>query len=317
MATAPRATCPSPFASGPLVSGAPDAILIAARTLHFAAACLLFGAPAFFLYAAPDASGRRLDWPRALVIGAALLAAVSGVVWVGRQAAAMSGDPADALRPAAVLAMLTDTSLGRIWIERLALLALMLVFGLVLPALRRRLLWGAMSGLGGAALALLAWTGHGGADEGAGGAIHAAADVVHLLAAGLWLGALPPLLVLAFGPAARAARGLAAFSGVGPGAVAVLIASGLVNAWFLVGPGALPHLLASSYDRLLTAKLAVFAAMLGLAALNRLKLTGAIERQGAAALPALRASLLVETLLGLAVLALVAVLGVEAPPTSL
>ena len=45
-------------------------------------------------------------------------------------------------------------------------------------------------------LASLAWAGHGAATPGAAGDLHLAADVLHLLAAGLWLGTLPPLVLL-------------------------------------------------------------------------------------------------------------------------
>lgn len=294
-----------------------DAILLAARTAHFAAACLLFGAPAFFLYGGPDVSSRRRDWPRATVIAAALAALISGVVWLARQAAVMSGDPADAMRASAIAAVLADTGLGHVWIGRLAALVVALAISLTVPASRSRWLWLILSGLAAGDLAALAWVGHGAADEGPAGMVHVIADAAHLLAAGLWLGALPPLLIMAWGPADRAARSLAAFSGVGPAAVAVLVASGLINAGFLVGLAALPHLLASAYGRLLAMKLVLFSAMLALAALNRLHITAAVERDGAAALPALRLSLLLETILGLAVLTLVAAMGVTAPPTSL
>lgn len=129
-------------------------------------------------------------------------------------------------------------------------------------------------------------------------------------------GFVPVLLVLAFGPPPRAARALAAFSGVGPALVAVLVATGLVNGWLLVGWGPLAALAGSPYVRLLAIKLVLFAGMLALAALNRLRLTAAVAREAEAALPALRASLAIETALGLAVLAVVAALGVTAPPTS-
>ncbi|KAK0338878.1 hypothetical protein LTR94_036782, partial [Friedmanniomyces endolithicus] len=47
-----------------------------------------------------------------------------------------------------------------------------------------------------AALATLAWNGHGAASEGSTGWLHLTADILHLLAAGLWVGALFGLLLL-------------------------------------------------------------------------------------------------------------------------
>ena len=45
-------------------------------------------------------------------------------------------------------------------------------------------------------LASLAWAGHGGATPGRPGDLHLAADMLHLLAAGAWLGTLIPLALL-------------------------------------------------------------------------------------------------------------------------
>ncbi len=45
-------------------------------------------------------------------------------------------------------------------------------------------------------LASLAWAGHGAATPGPPGDLHLTADFFHLLAAGLWLGTLPPLILL-------------------------------------------------------------------------------------------------------------------------
>jgi putative copper resistance protein D len=77
----------------------------------------------------------------------------------------------------------------------------------------------------------------------------------------------------------------------------------------------------SLYGQLLFAKLALFAAMLGLAALNRFRLTPRFEASIAAAdhrgaLGALRASLRVETTCIVAILALVAWLGTLEPPAA-
>lgn len=288
-------------------------ILIAARWAHVAAACLMAGGPAMRLLAGPEqrtgrGAGARFGW-----LAAAAVALASGVAWAAAQAGQMSGEPADALRPAAVAEVLTGTAVGHVWILRLAILAASLAIGLA-PVGRRRLWLQAIVGI--IALASLAWTGHGAADEGWRGGVHLASDAAHLAAAGLWLGALPVLLSLAFGRPEPATSALARFSGVGPALVAVLTATGLVNAWLLVGWRPLGALAASGYARLLAIKLILFAAMLGLAAVNRLRLTAAVAEDGEAALPLLRVSLAVETALGLGVLAVVAVLGLQAPPTS-
>jgi copper resistance protein D len=94
--------------------------------------------------------------------------------------------------------VLRETVFGRIWLVRLGL-------SLVLSAL----LWlgwrqqprreGAMLKIGGTLLAgsyavTLAWTGHALSNAGADRYVHLASDVMHLLAAGAWVGALPGLV---------------------------------------------------------------------------------------------------------------------------
>ena len=179
------------------------------------------------------------------------------------------------------------------------------------------------------ALSTLAWTGHGAADEGALGWLHLGADITHLLAAGIWIGALCGLCLLIFRSATRMAaehihlshRALDGFARVGSIVVGLLIVSGLVNSWILIGPSKLGALFTTLYGILLLGKLLLFGAMLLLAAANRFFLTpalaAALERgEGAAAVGALRRSLLIESSCAIAILALVAWLGLLAPPAS-
>jgi putative copper resistance protein D len=72
----------------------------------------------------------------------------------------------------------------------------------------------------------------------------------------------------------------------------------------------------------LVGKLALFAAMLGLAAANRFRLTPALAAGLASgspdqALNALRKSVLIESAAALAVIVLVSILGTLAPPSSM
>lgn len=179
------------------------------------------------------------------------------------------------------------------------------------------------------ALGTLAWTGHGAMDEGAIGWVHLAADILHLLASGAWVGALVGLILLVFRSAARVDaahlslthRALHGFGTVGTIVVGTIVLTGLANAWVLVGIGNVATLATTLYGQLLLAKLALFAAMLGLASVNRFRLTLAFERSIASgdhdeALGALRASLAVETTCVVAILGLIAWLGTLAPPAS-
>ncbi len=157
--------------------------------------------------------------------------------------------------------------------------------------------------------------------------VHIGSDAAHLLAAGAWLGGLVPLGFILLGytmtdrgpsPIVDVDRILLRFSSMGYVAVATLIASGLINSWFLIG--SVSNLLETLYGQILLGKLALFAAMLALAAANRFWLVpGMIEtRAGASGVPPvwlgrLRYHVLGEQFLGLMILLAVSVLGTMRP----
>jgi len=176
------------------------------------------------------------------------------------------------------------------------------------------------------AIATLVWTGHAGATEGRTGSLHRLSDIVHMLAAAVWIGGIAAFSWLLFQPLAHqsdaqiriAHRALEQFSRVGTLAVGLIVLTGIINSLSLMG---LPHpyaLFASRYGQLLLIKLALFAAMLVLAGANRWRLTPAL---GAAiangnpvpALRGLRQSLVLETSTVLTILAVVAWMGTLEP----
>lgn len=299
-----------------------DALLAASRAVHFAAVVQLAGLLAFLVLIAPGPA-RRL----CLLAGASLaLALVSDGAWLWAEAATMSGRPlAAAADPAILGTVLGATRFGRVFAIRLALAALLAI---LLPAIRahRRARLAALLAASGL-LGSLAWTGHGAAGEGAGGALHLAANILHLLAAGAWLGGLVPLaLFLAWARRAEDRAAMTAarsatrrFSTLGLLSVGSLLATGIVNTWFLAGTP--PALLGTRYGQLLLVKIGLFLAMVGMAAVNRLRLTPLLlpaprgGRRGTArdALRRLRRNSLVEAALGLAVIAIVGALGTLVP----
>jgi hypothetical protein len=114
---------------------------------------------------------------------------------------------------------------------------------------------------------------------------------------------------------------LAAFSTIGTVLVGLIIATGVINLALLVGVDAIPMLGRSLYGQLLLAKIMLFAAMLGCAAINHFRLTprlgqAADQPATASALAALRRSIAIETALAILVLALVGWLGTLEPPRS-
>ena len=281
--------------------------LIGARWLHEAALLVLFGAAAFPLYAGPGLLAETpgfAAWRRARLTLLALVALIGGAAWLAFTTAGMSGEPADAASPSAWLSTITDTDFGKLWAVRLGLIVVVAAAAW----LRSVPLQAALAGL---ALASLAWTGHGDLPEGALGQAHRLGDVLHLLAAGLWLGALWALAWMAahLPDAAETEQALRRFSGAGQLAVAVLILTGLLNAYAILGD--LTKLLTTAYGRLLDVKLAAFAGMLALAAINRFVLVPRIAAGGD--LRRLRLQIAAEQALGLVVVAIVAAIGTIDP----
>lgn len=301
--------------------------MIAVRFALYGVLGSLFGLSAFGLYRLR--TGKRGDalalkpW----LVALALLGLALSAVQLALLAASMMGAPAWPVDREAVAMLLTGSALGAAWKARMAAL---LVAGLAAVAAGRAAWLGVVAITAGVALSTLAWTGHGAAGEGAPGWAHLVADLLHLLASGAWVGALLGLVLMVTRPAARVDaahltlthRALHGFGLVGTIVVGAIVVTGLVNSWMLIGPGNVPELGATLYGRLLVAKLALFAAMLGLASLNRFRLTPAFERSIAAAdhagaLGALRASLAVEAACAVVILALVGWLGTLEPPGSM
>src|SRR3546814_5892977 len=166
--------------------------------------------------------------------------------------------------------VISGTSIGTIWQVRVAALLLVLYFSIV-GWRRPAFALGSLSVTAAIALAPLAWTGHGAADEGLLGWVHLGADITHLLAAGIWVGAFAALCLLIFRPADRMAvdhinlshRALDGFARIGSIVAGLLILSGVVKSWILVGPSRLGSLFTSLYGALLTAKLLLFGEKIG------------------------------------------------------
>jgi copper resistance protein D len=296
-----------------------EAGLIASRFAHYLAALALFGA-SIFPYVIYGRSVLQPPWVsrklRSLVLAAAALALLSGVAWLAFTAATMTGSPAGVSDPAAIISVLTETSFGNVWIARAAVAALIWAVALI-----RMPRWRAVTALlSGVLVAGLAWTGHTQQYEGTAWLTHSAADMVHLLSAGAWLGGLL-MLSLALRSASSSADAasteiiLRRFSGMGVLAVAMLVASGLINSWYLVGSFA--ALTGTAYGRLLLVKLCLFAGMLVVAASNRFWLVAAVATEEhpkpGGALARLRRHVLAEQILGILIVAIVSALGTMDP----
>lgn len=302
-----------------------EALIIGLRFIQYAGAFVLMGGALFLLRSPPGdgvAGAANLDWPRSMLAtaaGALLVATVAGLV---AQTALLAGSLTAALEPASLQAVFTGMAMGPSSIVRALAAALALV---MLGARLGRRRWLPLLTLGVIATGSLAWMGHGAATEGVGSTPHLVADIVHLLAAAAWIGGLVFFVRLTLaardGEASLEALhdALAGFAGLGSLLVALILMSGLVNSWFLVGLEGTNALMATPYGRLLLLKLALFAVMLVLASANRFYLTPALRAalgdggKGRAAVTALRISLAVETGAAVAVMAAVAWLGRMSP----
>ena len=297
-----------------------DWCIVAARLLQFGPALVLMGSPLFYLYGfksgAAEWLSRRWAWPGVTILSAAALALIGAILWLLTETAMIFSDPG-AFGPDALWTVMTGTGFGRAAFLRAVLIAASIMAWFSLTPGRRS--WITQSVLGTVIVVSFAWTGHGIKDEGVPGLVHAGGDILHLLTAGVWIGALVPLSLLVLRPlhtqsgadARVAYEALERFSGLGPAVVALLVLSGLINTWFLVGPEHVLTMTTAAYGRLLVAKLAFFTAMIGLASANRYRLSprlGLALRQEDRIIPslqALRRSIIAET--GLALLVLFAV----------
>jgi len=308
------------------------------RAVHFAATLLVAGVAIFVVFIVEPAfrgadNGaaiaatvrRRLN--RIAQISLAL-AVISGAAWFDLTAAAMSGKPAaDVFAQGVWWTVLSDTIFGKVWLARFVLACLLAA--LFDPALAERRVkshWikSALVISAAAFAGTLAWAGHAAGGLGAEAIVHPIADVLHLVAAAAWLGALIPLVVLlqAAGlegtPLAIAPTATLRFSNLGIASVATILFTGIVNTWYLVG--SIAALTGTDYGRLLLIKIALFLVMVAIAAVNRLRLTPRIVQDANAtaarqALRQLRRNAAIEAAAGAAILAIVAVLG-TLPPAS-
>jgi copper resistance protein D len=303
--------------------------LIAARAVHYASTISLAGVFAFLCLVAAPAPWPRLRRRHWLIAWASLaVAMLSGAAWLLFGSAQMSGQPiADTLTQGVIGIVLSQTRFGQIWVLRFVIGAVLA--GLLLVPQRWHnwmWRWGGLV-LSAGALASLAWAGHGAATPGRPGDLHLAADILHLLAAGAWVGSLVPFALLlaeagrSGDPAAAATvrRVVVRYSVLAAISVTILFTAGLVNTWFLAG--SVPALLGTAYGRLVLAKITIFATMVIFGAVNLLRMEPRLAAPAAARSPApwtvavghLRQNAVIEAGLGLIVLCIVGLLGILPP----
>ena len=297
-----------------------------ARGGVFAGLALLIGGVVFLLLIARRTSAARLT-RRAVWVGWALLvvATIAALLMQGPYAA--GAGIGDAVKWTVVHDVLR-TRFGHVTEVRLLLLV---VAAVLLPFMssfdRERgvpVWWVAIGGV--AAVMLAATPGYAGHAATGDFTIFAVPlDTIHVLAMSVWLGGLAVLLLAAFGGGFSGGlrRALGTFSRVAFWCVVVLVLSGVFASWRQVG-FSIDGYTHTSYGNILLVKLAIVVALVGLAAVSR----SIVRKHRSAPLNApdsaiaaidertvagLRRSVGFEVVLGLAVLAVTAIL-VNAQP---
>lgn len=317
--------------------------LVVVRDIHLTSSVTVAGVVFFDLLVATPVLRNDARFARAassfqqtaskLLWSSLALSIASAVAWLWVLSAQIAGKTvAEVIADGTAWMVLTQTQFGFAWEIRLLLVCLLAACLLLrLKAQDRRVaawLLVAATLLVVAYLGGLAFAGHGAEGHDFERNIHLAADILHLNAAGLWLGALLPFALLlsqlqrfredSWLVAAAAAAGR--FSTLGVLAVGILLVSGTINAAFLLG--GLHSLIDTAYGRLLLLKLVLFAAMFSLAGINRQRLlprlsAGIETDQTSRSAKQLVRSALVEIALGVAIILVVGLLGITPPATEM
>jgi putative copper resistance protein D len=289
----------------------PHVALALVRLCFDAAAITVYGVSGFVVWIAPKRLGQAIATSsNFLIVAASSLAVLSTIAWLPIEAAMIGESWQSAVDRSTLSTLLYDTAIGKAWLVRLAL-ALLLTAALA---------WRSASivrlALSGFLLATLALTGHANMDEGTRGLLHILNDALHVLAGGAWLGsllALPDCLARLHDPAfsTEAKTALRRFSSAGHLAVALVIATGIVNTVLVLQRW--PTDFTSTYQMLLATKIACVAGMTGLALINRYIFVPRMLTQPDRAIIQIRNGTYAELALGAGVLALVAFLGILDP----
>jgi putative copper resistance protein D len=321
-------------------------LLICARAFHFGSGMILVGVVAFrWLVLLPAFAGEPDEtWQEftplfrklhALFMGAGVLLVVSGFALFWAIAAGMSDTSlAESLTVDTLRIVLFQTQFGSVCQWRLGL---MVILGLMMWRLARNswqlrrkssLLEMAAGFVATALVVSIAWTGHAAATGGPDFKWRVLADATHLFAASIWpTGLIPFALFLGctrqigdlscLRPVLAAARRFSAVSFV---TVGVLIATGIINTYFIVK--SFSALVATDYGRLLCLKLFLFLLILSIAAWNRYRLLPLLLLHASTSekslvfplLQRLRSFVMTEFSVAVAVVVVVSILGTTPPP---
>lgn len=271
----------------------------------------LFGAAGGVIYTLlAKPAGKSRESGRRIVAGSALLGVAAALVTLGLQGGLLLGGDARALADPATWRAGLASTFGRT--------AACTVLGLVAIWLGSRPRPPHGSGLlrvAGALLVLGSFALSGHVVTAGPWVLTAPPLLLHMAVTALWAGSLLPLHGALGSPVGESGPLLGRFSKLAIWAVPVLILAGLVMATLQIRhPGAL---ISTEYGQLFLAKMGLAAALLGLATLNRFRLTPALVRGETGAATRLGQSILAEIGLVALIFAVTASLGTTPPPRAL
>ncbi|MBB3655667.1 putative copper resistance protein D [Rhizobium sp. BK650] len=290
----------------------PDTAFVLCRFVFDGAALFFWGSAAYLWLLVPEGLSGSI-WARLRVarVAAVALITIATAALLPVRGAMLGNGWADGLDTGTTISMLTGTSIGTAWAWQ-AVFAVVLLAVTCMSSRRQMAATAIVSAL---LLCGLALTGHAAMNDGWLRVFHQANDIVHVLAAGAWIGALAPVaLVLSrlreHTAGAEAQTALIRFSTAGHMAVALVILSGLANSLLVVGGPPLDW--SVPYQRLLALKIGLVVLMVLMAVFNRYGLVPRIGRSRAAG-KALATGTIAEIVIAAGVVALVAWFGTLEP----
>jgi copper transport protein len=280
------------------------AVMVIVRTILYAGLMGGAGGVLFLLVVGPTGETGRTA--RRIAATLAWMGSLAALVAIGVQGGLLIGGPVGVLADAATWRLGLTSGLGTTAVVACVGLALVAVgLGGDRSAVRPLAYAGAA-----AALASLALSGH--VVTAASRWITIPVLITHTIAAAFWIGSLLPLHRAVARSGARAAPVVQRFSRAAVLAVAALVIAGLVIV--LLQVKSLGGLVTTTYGLILLAKLGLVAGLLGLALVNKLRLTPALAGGDPGAGWALRRTIEAELALAAGILVATAALGTTPAP---
>ncbi|KOY63386.1 copper homeostasis membrane protein CopD [Photorhabdus heterorhabditis] len=261
------------------------ALYIFCRFTHFVAVMLMFGLSIFTAMLVPDRFSVLIDARLRLgVIINTVVALITAIGWLVIQAGLMGDGWQDTYDPEIWRAVL-GTTFGKIWQWQILVAVVTTGFLFINNQKARNILMLISSTI---LLSCHAFIGHAVIHDGVLGILHQINQVIHLLSAGYWFGGLWPFLLclqflrirneLAVGLDRQVMISMMRFSTYGHIAVILIIVTGMISSLILLPDW--PEYSGTEYQSMLWLKIALVAAMVMLALINRYILVPKLRQPG-------------------------------------